>query len=359
MFEDRTFDNILKTMLDSVDPGFDKREGSIIYDALAPAALELAKLYRDLDDMLNQTFADTADREFLIRRAAERRLVPYGATHAVVRGVFNIDVGRGARFSLDKVNFRTIGLEGRQDNTDFYIYTLECEEAGPDGNITGSLIPIDNISDLTYAKVTEIISYGEAEEDTEKFRKRYFDSINNISFGGNIAEYREWVSAMEGVGGVKVYRADEWQGPGTVKIVITTPENTPPSEELLKRIKEELDPSDLEGEGLGLAPIGHIVTVQGAKSTEINISLVIKTDKTNESLSEDLRRAFCEYIDRLNIRWELEETITLYISHIIATAISVKGVEDVSEVSINGSPENLELDRESIAVLGEISFEEV
>lgn len=42
MFESMTFDYIMEEMLAEVSSEFDKREGSIIYDALAPAAVELA-----------------------------------------------------------------------------------------------------------------------------------------------------------------------------------------------------------------------------------------------------------------------------------------------------------------------------
>ena len=41
MYEDITYEVILKRMLDRIPSTMDKREGSIIYDALAPAAIEL------------------------------------------------------------------------------------------------------------------------------------------------------------------------------------------------------------------------------------------------------------------------------------------------------------------------------
>ena len=49
MFEDYTFENLIKRMLARAPKEIDKREGSVIYDALAPAAAELAQMYIDLD----------------------------------------------------------------------------------------------------------------------------------------------------------------------------------------------------------------------------------------------------------------------------------------------------------------------
>lgn len=55
-----TFEFILDRMLDRVPDTVDKREGSIIYDALAPAAAELAKTYMELDVVMDEAFVDTA-----------------------------------------------------------------------------------------------------------------------------------------------------------------------------------------------------------------------------------------------------------------------------------------------------------
>ncbi len=62
-----TYEVILQRMLDRVPDTMNKREGSIIYDALAPAAVELALAYIQFDMMLNESFADTAFMEYLIK----------------------------------------------------------------------------------------------------------------------------------------------------------------------------------------------------------------------------------------------------------------------------------------------------
>ena len=76
MYEAITYEDILQRMLDRVPNTMDKREGSIIYDALAPAAAELQLMYIELDVILTETFADSASREYLILRSAERGIHP-------------------------------------------------------------------------------------------------------------------------------------------------------------------------------------------------------------------------------------------------------------------------------------------
>ena len=48
MFEQYDFDTILDRMMSNVSDSLDKREGSVIYDSLAHAALELANFYSSL-----------------------------------------------------------------------------------------------------------------------------------------------------------------------------------------------------------------------------------------------------------------------------------------------------------------------
>ena len=72
VFGEYTASFILERMLSRIPDKFDKREGSIIYDALAPAAIELEIMYMELDYILKNVFGDTADREGLIRLAYDR-----------------------------------------------------------------------------------------------------------------------------------------------------------------------------------------------------------------------------------------------------------------------------------------------
>lgn len=105
MYEDKTYEAILQEKLARVASSLDKREGSIIFDALAPNSLESAMIYVALDTVLNETFADTASRDYLIMRCAERGITPLPATCAVGIGEFSMDIPIGTRFSCDKYNW--------------------------------------------------------------------------------------------------------------------------------------------------------------------------------------------------------------------------------------------------------------
>ena len=79
MYEGITYEALLNRMLEnalSVNSNLDTREGSIVWYGNAPAAVELQNLYIALDTVLNETFADTASRDYLILRASERGYHP-------------------------------------------------------------------------------------------------------------------------------------------------------------------------------------------------------------------------------------------------------------------------------------------
>lgn len=155
MFEKMTYEEILKRMLGRIPNSIDKREGSIIYDALAPAAVELANLYMECDNVLNETFADTASRYYLIKRAEERGLTPEKATYAILKAECtpaNLEIPNKTRFSGDELNYEVI------EKMENGIYKLRCETAGRIGNeYFGRIIPIEYIQGLETAQITEVL----------------------------------------------------------------------------------------------------------------------------------------------------------------------------------------------------------
>jgi len=219
LYEGQTFEAILQRMLDRVPADIDKRPGSVIYDALAPAAAELAQLYAELDINYNLSFADTASGEYLTRRAAEFGVNRRPATKARRQGLFYgagdapIDVPFGSRYGIDGLIYAVVGKASTG------VYVLECETAGTVGNQPfGALLPIEYIAGLARAELGTVLVPGEDEEDDESLRQRYYAAVNEPAFGGNVADYKLKIGAIEGVGGVKVFPV--WQGGGTVKCTI-------------------------------------------------------------------------------------------------------------------------------------------
>lgn len=355
MYEGITFEFIMDSLLGTVrtvEPNLDTREGSIIYTALAPPALELANMFAELDEIIRDAYADTAVREALILRARERGLTPYPAKKAIRKAVFNKDVEIGTRFSLGDYNYAVISKIDAEEHT----YKLECETAGAVGNRdSGTLLPIDFVEGLTVATLSDVLIPGEDEEDTEMFRRRYFQSFNSQAFGGNIADYKEKVDALQGVGGVKVYPTKN--GAGTVGLTIISSDYGVPSTELIQEVQTVIDPVETTGEGKGLAPIGHKVTVSGVIEKVINIATTITyaSGWNYEEAKTHLESAVDVYFKELSKSWANSETIVVRIAQIETRLLNLDGVLDIANTTLNGEAVNIQLAADEIPKKGTVN----
>lgn len=348
MFSHMTFDSIIADMLNNVPSNVDKREGSVIYDSLAPVAIELAQMYINLDVILLETFGDTSSRDFLIRRALERGITPFQATYAIWLGEFDFPVPIGSRFSLNDLNF--IVTQAISDTN----FILQCETLGSIGNKTyGTLIPIEYISGLSVAKLTELLIPASDDEDTEVFRSRYLNSFSSQSFGGNISDYLEKTMEIDGVGALKV--TPVWNGGGTVKLTILDALLSPANQILLDKVQDIMDP-DISGEGLGLAPIGHKVTVDTVEVIAVFISsnFVFDTGYSFDILKNSIVNSVNLYFDELKQDWADSSNLVLRIAQIETRILSVNGVLDVSNTKINDDLQNLILTTNQLAILSDI-----
>ena len=349
MYENVTYEDILQRMLNRIPETMDKREGSIIYDALAPAAVELQLMYIELDVILTETFGDTASREYLIRRAAERGITPTEATYAILKGEFNIDVGIGSRFSCLDLNYTVI--EKIADGQ----YKMQCETLGVIGNKNfGDLIPIDYIEGLKTAQLTELLIPGEDEEDTELFRNRYFASFDTKAYGGNVNDYLNKTNSLPGVGSTKV--TPIWNGGGTVKLTILNSEYDKASSTLIETVQSAIDPTG-DATGIGIAPIGHVVTVDTATEIEVNISTLITFEEgySFNGQKQKIIDAITAYLLEIRKGWANENTSTVRIAQIESRIMAIPGVLDITNTKINGSTNNLILTKYQIPIMGVIT----
>lgn len=398
MFEDTTYEVILQRMLDRVSAKFDKREGSVIWDTHSPAAIEFQILYLALDTIIQEAYGDTATREFLILRCRERGMTPYKATKAILKGEFSpadVDV-LGKRFNIGEMNYLVTEQMAQG------IYKVQCEAEGEEGNrYLGTMIPIEYIRNLETAELTEVLIPGEEEEGTEELRRRYFESFVEKAFGGNVKDYLEKTNAIAGVGCTKVIRVwngdikpsqmipsdavKAWYGRivdtlaeepknwlkavyqaakekklttgGTVLLVILNSEFDLASKALIETVQKTMDPEAYAGEGYGLAPIGHVVSVKSAEG----ITITVRTGITFEqgyswsNLQKSIEDVITAYFLELRRSWADTENLIIRVSQIETRILGIKGIIDIRGTTLNGVEENYTMGPYEIPVLGGVS----
>ncbi|WP_373233311.1 baseplate J/gp47 family protein [Cohnella sp.] len=359
MYEHMTFDFILQRMLSRVPDTLDKREGSVIYDACAPAAAELAQMYIELDVNYSLSFVDTASGEYLSRRTSEFGVNRAGATAAERKGLFYnsnnalMDVPLGGRYAIGDLTYAI------QERFGVGTYKLTCETAGVVGNEQfGALLPIDYVANLSRAVLAEVLVPGEDEESDDALRQRFYAAVNEPAFGGNVADYKQRVNSIPGVGATKVYPV--WQGGGTVKCTIIAADWTVPTATLVDEVQSRIDPIINSGKGLGHAPIGHEVTIAGVTGQAINVetTLTLASGVTPGQIQADVEGVIGAYLLELRQDWSHQQQLIVRTAQIDARLLAVQGIEDVSDTEINGTVANLTLGADEVPLMGTVTVHE-
>ena len=334
---DISYEELQQNMLNRIPNQFDKREGMPIFTSIAPTAIELQNVYIHLKYILNEFFIETASREYLVLRAAERGLSPHESTKAIWKAVFNINVPIGSRFSLDSLNFVVIKQIAPGE------FLLECESTGDEGNsFSGTLIPIEYINGLEMAELTELVQAGEDEEGTESFRERYLESVRLPSTSGNKAHYKIWAREVSGVGDVKVFPT--WSGPGTVKVAIIDMNKRAADKELVASVYTHIEE---------IRPIGATVTVVSGQEKAISVSA--KVVLANGFTIGQVQMAFEQLLINRFAEIAFKETYVSY-ARIGNLLLDVPGVGDYTDLKVNGGTANILLADEEIPVLNTVTL---
>lgn len=348
-YENMTYDFILTCLMDRVTsnyPNLDTREGSMIYNALAPAAMELAIAYVEMNNIRNESFVETASREAIYLKCREIGIDTsiFEASCGIFKGAFNVQIDIGSRWNYDLYNYEVIELIGVNAESN-YEYKLACETSGTAPNhVFGTLTPISHLpSGLTYAELTECIVEGENETSDDGIRKIYFETINSFDRDGNADQYTAWCNAYTGIGNSKIIPL--WNGANTVKVSILSASNRAASSELIAEFQKYLDPN-CEGMGNGVAPIGAFVTVSTATEKPIDISATVKL-KVGTSDTSEINTALSKYFAEISY-----DRSYLSYMNIGAVILGLDSVESISNLTINGSTADMELGTEEIPILG-------
>lgn len=365
---------IEKAMLGQVDPNLDTREGSIIQTAIGPVAWYLEGTYMILNQIQENSNPVTAVGEALDLIVVTRGITRNAARAAVRQGTFNVEIPAGSTFKTINGADSLIFVSGNLISHDAdYIYELTCETPGVGGNsYTGPVLPVSAIAGLTSASIGTIITAGTDEETDEALRARYFASFGAQAFGGNIAAYRQAILAINGVGAVQVYPA--WKGGGTVLCSILGADLKPALPAVVSEVQEIICPSEDGGntpspDGYGMAPIGAAVTITTATELTLNITCNIQFEGSVQdgvaTYQTEIEEKIAEYLHEVCGTWgeplktyTVNYPVMVYVARIIYAVLQISSVVNMTNVLINGLPNDLELtetaELQQIPVLGTV-----
>ena len=353
MFDDRLFDTIMGEMLAEFGPEVRTDEGSLAYNACAKIAAKLEDVYQDMDLLSENMLPDTMDLTHLIRYGTERGIEYAYATAPIVKGVFLQTIEMGTQFTCSDYIYTITGIIDAAT----YQYQLTCGTPGVDANATtGALTPVDYIDEYLGGSIIEVLVEGTADEDEEEYRNKILSSFKATAFGGNKADYRNFINAITGVGGCKPLRRAV--GDDHVDIYVISSGYNVISDSLKDAIQTAVDPTVNSGEGDGMAPINHTVVISsvGTVTCDISTTLTLDTGYTVEGVQLAVEAAIESYLASLRAEWQNNElnSMAVRIAQIEARALTVEGVLDIADTEINGDADNLVIAFDKIPLLGEV-----
>lgn len=350
MLEKIPFTRFLSEMLSALPDDYDKTEGGLFFDLLAPVAWEFEYLSELLVNVENAAFVGTAtgdDLDNLVTDMGLTRKEKAKSTGFVeITGKPNTIVDAGLIVMSDTLMFKTTQT-GTLSATGQIILPIESVDGGNEYNVGIGVINKFAISqsNLTNVTNTTATTGGYDKESDESLRDRFYIKVREPASSGNMAHYIQWALEVSGVGAAKVIPL--WNGAGTVKVVIMDSDGNIPPQSLLTKVHDYLET---------VRPIGATVTVSAATVKEVTILAGVKLDGSVplSSVQSQFQGLLVNYI----LGTAFKEDYLSY-AKVGQLLMSIKGVLDYNQLTLNGVTGNLTLATGEIPQLKTVTLTEV
>ena len=352
MYEDMTYETIMREMMEDMPDDVDTSEGSLIFNACAKQAVRLEEAYLLLSGLEQNMYADTADLEHLMRNGNERGVYINEATYAEFTAQFNCAVPEGSRWNYDEYNYTVFNVISEEEHT----YRIGCDSPGSEPNrMLGDLEPIEFVDGFEWGRILKCTLEATDQEEVESYRARILNTYNYRGFAGNREYYKSRIKEMSGVYGCKLNRVSAPED--KISITIIGSDYRTPSSDVINTVQTKVDPVANSGDGVGIAPIGHRVIISGVGETEVNIKTKITYDSgySYEDLKSYITKAVDNYLLELRKKWEDSNAIVVRILQIESAIVQIDGVIDVAGTTINDSEQNLQITNGTVPVRGDIT----
>ena len=363
---DESVEAIHQRMMKNLPPDIDKTEGGFPWDFTRPTALEKSELIQfhllEAIKLMHYMFAQGIYLDYHAESVGLTRKSPTAASGTLhLTGSPGVEIPVGFQFAVpangeaaaiifETAEFCVIDHGGEAD------VTVVAQETGLIGNVSANTITImasPTISGIQSITNEEPITGGSVTEDDDSLRDRIREVYENTnaSFCGCDADYRRWALEADGIGQVTI--VPEWDGPGTVKIILIDANGAPANETLINAVYNSIvSPNDRSQRK---APIGATVTVTSPSTLNLTVSatLTLATGADLEAIKETISASIVKYLSEAHVEGIVKT------SRIGAAIIDTDGVVDYSELKINNGTSNITIQQDEYPVLQTLTLSEV
>ena len=363
-------EEIHEKMLSNLPEDIDKSEGGFPWDFTRPTAIEIAELKEYvLVEVLKSLSPVTCEESYLLDYHADgrglvRRESVNATGYVTVTAKAGLVIPLGYGFSTEAddegntIDFVTTE-EVTVDSLGNAKIPIEAAEGGSASNVGVNTIVL-HAGDETGELLDEIISVtneeavtgGLDEEDDDTLRERIveYDRSHDISYVGNVADYKRWALSVPGVGAVTVIPAKD--DSGIIKIILMDQNGVPASKQIQDAVYDYIMRPDSESDRL--APPNAVLEITAPETVVVNISAVVYLREAEiGDVQNDLKAALQSYL--LNVS---SNDSAVRISAINSIIGSVSGIYDYDSVQINGVSKNVDLESGQMPVLGTVRITE-
>lgn len=324
-------------------------QNNFIHDAVSGTAVELARMYMELDYVASKLDVETLEGDELSgfiyhRTGLTRRPAVKASGDVVFTGVENTIIPRGTIVLSGSIKYVTT-IEESVASTGTIRVPIEAVVSGNSSNV-----PLGSISDIEIA-IPGVISVindnaltnGYDEESDSVLLERYYERLRTPATSGNKYHYLIWAKEVPGVGAVKVYPL--WNGPGTVKVMIVNSEHLPADVELIKTTLDNINDK---------RPIGADVSV--VSGTVNNISITVKVKPADGISIQSIKEQFEKELEQYRKAIVFKES---YVSYATVGNIlfETSGVVDYSSLTLNNNVSNVSIADGELPIFNEIVME--
>lgn len=345
MFEEITVEGIKQDILERIDLDMSKEPGSFLYNLVSGISFRIWSTYQSMNALIPIAYVDETSGEYLEKRCREVGIIRKTGRKAEL--VLHFTGGEGVVISKGTVFLTANALgfalmdEVVLDANGEGSGNAEAMEVGEKynieaGRITGMYVNLSGLNTYT----NDAASGGEDAETDEELYGRLVQYWQMPATSGNVNEYQAWALSVDGVGYAKVIPT--WDGPGTVKVVIADPD---------KRCADAATVERCAGYIEGVRPIGAAVTIVGATEKPIDVSARVQLDP--EMTAEEVQLSFREKLEEYISDFAFQQSV-FYYHRAAFLLLSVEGVLDFSELTVNEGRENVLFSDTEIPVLGNV-----
>lgn len=346
MYEDFTPEYLKHKILENTDTSISRVEGSFAHDMASGVAYSLHELWQEMGALYSVMFFDGLIGEYLDKRAAEYGLARTQGKRATgsitILTNFDTTIPAGTYFTSES-GYEYVTTEAVTTENNTATVGIEAENIGAAYNALNIEVMRLTVSvpGVVAGRLSGDITGGADEESDEGLRERLYNQIRAAG-SGCTNDYITWAKEVPGVGAVQVI--PRWNGAGAVKVLISSGAYEAASEELIAAVAEHVDAK---------RPIGAVVTVDTVTAIEIDVSaaVVLKPGYESEDVNTVLNAVLTEYLRECAMNnWDVKY------NRIGALLMSIEGVLDYSDLTVNNGTANVTIESGHMPVCGMVTL---